>query len=84
MITDALEIMKFLTCPSCLTKSINTYLLEKEKEKHEHRSFITSMNLQQVYSTNIRLYLTCSNCQFQIKITNKDWLRIFHKHAFNI
>lgn len=96
MLTDAIEIMKFLSCPSCHTKSIDTYLLEQLKFKQHIPTYANlkpyddiennngTISSATAQNTSIHLYLTCGFCKFTIKIINKDWLRIFYSHAFGV
>lgn len=91
MLTDAIEIMRFIKCPSCKKNTIDQYLIEQNKHEHKPNfgnlidikrdnqdGTITQENVQ------VHLYLTCGNCKFTIKIINKAWLKIFHSHAFGI
>lgn len=92
MIKDAIDIMRFIVCPSCKKKTIDTYLIEQVR--HQHKPTYSNLKTNIVDNqdgtvsntkvSNIHLYLTCGNCKFMIKIINKEWLKIFHKHAFNI
>lgn len=101
MLTDAIEIMRFISCPSCNQKRIDTYLFEQLRHEHKptHENLIPydkdmvggtvenrdgTLSSTKAESTNVHLYLTCGNCKFIIKIINKEWLRIFHSHAFGV
>jgi len=91
MLRDAIEIMKYIVCPSCRTKSIDQYLIEQLRHKHTVSTKELIDNQNGTVSTyprnenlNVHLYLTCGNCKFTIKIINKEWLKIFYQHAFGM
>lgn len=73
MLTDAIDIMRFITCPSCEKRTIDTYLIEQLKHEHKNKPVYSTMkpsNQNQNVVDNLDGTMSSTNTNTKVENAN--------------